>query len=234
MRIRLIFCVLATLAPGGLEAASLTVAPTRVDLAEGETSAAVTLHNNDADTVMVQVQTFAWPDGPATVDLQPTRALLAVPPIAEIAGRGRQIIRVALRAPLIGPQEHAFRLLITEVPRGSAKATGVRFALRLSLPVFVTPKDAEPSPVWSLRASGQGAVTLVLRNEGHAHLQVRRIAWRPDGRAGQATSIDAPAYVLAGREHGWPLPSGIAAGPIQLEAETNIGPLHAIVGPASG
>ena len=92
MRIRLILCFLAMLAPGGLEAASLTVAPTRVELAEGETSAAVTLHNNDAETVMVQVQTFAWLDGPATADLQPTRALLAVPPIAEIAGRGRQII----------------------------------------------------------------------------------------------------------------------------------------------
>ena len=55
-----------------------------------------------------------------------------------------------------------------------------------------------------------------------------------NGRAGQATSIDAPAYVLAGREHGWPLAAGTVAGPIQLEAETSIGPLHATVGPASG
>jgi fimbrial chaperone protein len=230
----LVLCLLAAPAVSEVGAASLTVAPTRIDLANGETSAAVTLQNNDAETVMVQVQTFAWPDGPATADLLPTRDLIAVPPVFEIVGSGRQIIRVALRTPLSGPREHAFRLLITEVPRGGPRATGVRFALRLSLPVFVTPNGAEPLPVWSLRVSERGATTLVLRNEGQAHLQVRRITWRPQGRAGAPTSIEAPAWVLAGREQGWPLPASAAAGSIELEAETSIGPLHATVAAASG
>ena len=172
---------------------------------------------------MVQVQTFAWPDGPATADLVPTRDLIAVPPVFEIAGNGRQIIRVALRAPLPGPREHAFRLLITEVPRGGAATTGVRFALRLSLPVFVIPDGARPEPQWSLRGRGSGQLDLVLRNVGDAHLQVRRITWRPEGRAGPATGIEAPAYVLAGREHSWPLPGGAVAGPIELQAETSLG-----------
>ncbi|MGD9508895.1 MAG: molecular chaperone [Geminicoccaceae bacterium] len=235
MRIgRLVLYLLAALAAGEAAAASLTVAPTRIDLADGDTSAAVTLQNNDAQTVMVQVQTFAWPDGPATAELLPTRDLIAVPPVFEIAGSARQIIRVALRAPLAGPREHAFRLLITEVPRGGARSTGVRFALRLSLPVFVTPSGAEPIPVWSLRADGRGGTTLVLRNEGQAHLQVRRIAWRPHGRPGVAMSTDTPAWVLAGREQSWPLPVGTEPGPVQLEAETSIGPLHATVAAAGG
>lgn len=230
----LVLGLLAALAADEVGAASLTVAPTRIDLADGDTSAAVTLQNNDPDTVMVQVQTFAWPGGPATAELLPTRDLIAVPPVFEIAGRARQIIRVALRAPLSGPREHTFRLLITEVPRGGTRSTGVRFALRLSLPVFVTPSGAEPLPVWSLRAGERGAMTLVLRNEGQAHLQVRSIAWRPQGDAGAPASIEVPAWVLAGREQAWPLTSGTGAGPIQLEAETSIGPLHATVAPASG
>ena len=51
--------------------------------------AVVTLHNNAAEPVMVQVQTFAWPHGPATADLEPTRDLFAVPPVFELAGNGR-------------------------------------------------------------------------------------------------------------------------------------------------
>lgn len=221
------------LAVTAADAASLTVAPTRIDLLAGDTAAAVTLQNNEAQPVMVQVQTFAWPDGPATAALVPTRELIAVPPVFEIAESGRQIIRVALRAPLPGPREHAFRLLITEVPRGGARTTGVRFALRLSLPVFVTPDGAEPRPVWSVRMGERSAPELVLRNEGEAHIQVRRIVWRPDGRAA-ATVIETPAYVLAGREHGWPLPPGTGGAPLQIEAETNLGLLRATVASSRG
>ena len=106
---------------------------------------------------MVQVQTFAWPHGPATAELEPTRDLIAVPPVFELAGNAKQIIRVALRGAAAGGREQAYRLLITEVPRGGAAGTGVRFALRLSLPVFVTPTGAAPRPIWSLRATAAGA-----------------------------------------------------------------------------
>jgi fimbrial chaperone protein len=225
--LRLALAVLAlagTAASSG--AASLSVAPTRVELDAGDPAAVVTLQNNAADPVMVQVQTFAWPRSPASADLEPTRDLLAVPPVIELAGNARQIVRVALRTPLPGDRERAYRLLITEVPRGGSRSTSVRFALRLSLPVFVTPAGAEPRPAWSVRTEA-GAVRLVLANEGDAHLQVRRIVLHPPGRPAQARTIDAPAYVLAGQEHSWPLPGGTAEPTLELEAETNIGPVPA-------
>lgn len=65
-------------------AASLSVAPTRVELGPGDPAAVVTLRNNAAEPVMVQVQTFAWPRTMASDDLEPTRELLAVPPVAEL------------------------------------------------------------------------------------------------------------------------------------------------------
>ena len=156
---------------------------------------------------MVQVQTFAWPRSPASADLEPTRDLLAVPPVFELAGNAQQIIRVALRGAAAGEREQAYRLLITEVPRGGAPGTGVRFALRLSLPVFVTPAGAEPRPVWSLRRT-------VARQRARAAQRGHRApAGAPHrapraGPAGARATIDAPAYVLAGQEHAWPLPSG--------------------------
>ena len=87
-----------------------------MELGPGDPAGVVTLQNNAAEPVMVQVQTFAWPRTVASDDLEPTRELLAVPPVAELAGNGKQIIRVALRAALTGSREHAYRLLITEVP----------------------------------------------------------------------------------------------------------------------
>jgi fimbrial chaperone protein len=221
--------LLAQLPASGL-AASLSVAPTRIDLEAGDPAAVVTLQNDAVEPVMVQVQTFAWPRSPASADLEPTRDVLAVPPVFEVAGKGKQIIRVALRAPFAGERERAYRLLITEVPRGGTTGTGVRFALRLSLPVFVTPLGAEPRAVWSLRET-RAAPELVLRNEGTAHLQVRRIVLRPGGNGVAAQSIETSAYVLAGQEHSWPLPSGTRSTTLQLEAETNIGPLPATVVP---
>ena len=220
-------------APVVAGAASLSVAPTRVELREDDAAGVVTLQNNAAEPVMVQVQTFAWPRGPNSADLEPTRDLLAVPPVFELAGNARQIIRVALRGSLPAEHEHAYRLLITEVPRGGAATTGVRFALRLSLPVFVTPPGAAAEPVWSVRRTAKGN-ELVLRNEGTAHLQVRRIQLRPADGRGQAGTIDTPAYVLAGREHGWPLPAAPGAAGLQLEAETSIGPLSVTVAAPRG
>ena len=209
-------------------AASLTVAPTRIDLAGDDRAEVVTLRNNAAEAVMVQVQTFAWSDGPATADLTPTRDVLAVPPVFELAPAGSQIIRVALRAPEAGERERAYRLLITEVPRGGGGGTGVRFALRLSLPVFVTPPGAAPRPVWSVGGSGVER-RLVLRNEGAAHLQVRRITLaQAQGERGTSV-IETPAYVLAGQEHAWPLPGALGTGALQIEAETSVGPLSATV-----
>ena len=75
---------------------------------------------------------------------------------------------------------------------------------------------------------------LVLRNEGTAHLQVRRIVLRPVGRREPAATIAIPAYVLAGQEHGWPLPAGPGSTALQLEAETSIGPLSVTVAPPRG
>ncbi len=84
-------------APGGAEAGSLGVSPTRLDLAPDQRAGVVTLQNNGAEPVLVQVQTFAWPDRPDSAELEPTRELVAVPAVAELAPGRKQLIRVAAR-----------------------------------------------------------------------------------------------------------------------------------------
>ena len=207
--------------------ASLSVAPTRVELGPAERSAVVTLRNDSTETVVVQVQTFAWPRTPATADLEPTRELIAVPPVFALAGNAKQIIRVALRGAPPASTEQAYRLLITEVPGGGAAGTGVRFALRLSLPVFVTPADAMARPVWSLGLDN-GRSVLRLVNEGAAHLHIKRLTIRSASGPEPVQTIDAAVYLLPGQEQAWPLSDRARAqSTLQLEAESNLGPIEA-------
>jgi fimbrial chaperone protein len=209
-------------------AAALSVAPTRVDLAPDQRAAAVTLENDGDEPVMVQVQTFAWTGSPATADLGPTRELVAMPPVATIPAHDKQLIRVAARGGEPPKVEQAYRLVITEVPpETKGPQAGVRFALRLSLPVFVTPPGAAPDPVWSLERGGTGS-RLALANRGDAHLQVRRISLMSADRGKVLKILDQPAYVLAEQHHDWPLPAGLPA-PLHLKLDTDLGELEATV-----
>jgi P pilus assembly chaperone PapD len=114
-------------------------------------------------------------------------------------------------------------MVITEVPStGPDTHAGIRFALRLSLPVFITPRNASAAPVWELNGNGRD---VEVRNEGNAHLHVRRLVIRDQEGGGVLAHVDSPSYVLAREVHSWPdlLPAG--TGPVLVEAETNLGAL---------
>jgi fimbrial chaperone protein len=222
----------ATMAPIPAGAASLSVAPTRVELGPGTRPGTVTLQNDAERPVTVQVQAFAWGGSAGGDDLEPTRDLIAVPPVFSLEAKAKRIIRVAARRPTTGPDERTYRLLITEVPEPPAGGghAGVRLALRLSLPVFATPPGAEPLPVWSIRGGAGGAAPeLALANRGRAHLQVRRLELRAAGRGEPVLAVDAPTYVLPGRSRAWALdlPAASAGATLRLEADTDFGPLEA-------
>ena len=217
--------VLLRVAP--LAAAALSVAPTRLELAPGIGSDAVTLRNDGDRSVLVQVDTFRW-TGPLNDEaLEPTRELLAVPSVFRVPPGARQVIRVALRKPFAGTVEEAYRLLIAEVPEeDDGQRGGVRFALRLSLPVFVTPPGAQARPEWSLRRRGNGYL-LVLRNTGNAHIRIRSLRLRSQSGDVVIAPDEPAAYVLAGGRHVWKLPAAPLGrgGPFILEAESQGGPI---------
>lgn len=230
LRLRSLLSVLVGVVLGATAAlgATLGVSPTRIELAPGRPAAVVTLTNSGEAPLLLQVETFAWRSSPSTADLEPTRELVAVPPLLRLAPGDRQIVRVARRSDAPPAVEESFRLLVTEVPSGEAAAGGVRLALRMSLPVFVTPPGARAEPRWTIERDAAGP-SLVVANRGRAHLHVRRIevlaAARPIGLG------DGPVYVLAGREHRWSLAGARLEGAraLSIRAETNLGDLDFVV-----
>ena len=208
-------------------ATSLSVAPTRVDLATDARSGSVSLANTGDLATTVQVQTFAWQDGNSIESLEPTRGLLAVPAVFNLPAGGRQVIRVASREDVPADVETAYRMVITEVPStGPDKGAGIRFALRLSLPVFITPPGATAVPVWELSADGR---SVDVRNDGNPHLHVRGLVVRDQESSRILADVDSPSYVLAKAAHSWPdlLPAG--TGPVLVEARTNLGNLSVVL-----
>ncbi len=203
---------------------AFSVTPTRIDLAPSRRTGVVTLRNDAADPVLVQVRAYAWTGPPIADGMAPTRDLLAVPPMFELAPQGEQVIRVARRSPETGPSEEAYRLLISEVPPATS-SSGVRFALRLSLPVFVTPPGARPAPVWSLVRADGGCV-LRLANRGTAHLLIRQLALH-EASGSMRQRFGKSVYVLAGEATDWRLDR--MPGPrerLTVEAETSSGKLN--------
>jgi fimbrial chaperone protein len=206
-------------------ATSLTVAPTRIDLAPDARSGSVTLDNSGSTSTTVQVETFAWTGSGATDALAPTRGLLAVPAVFNLEAGARQVIRVASREAAATEVETAYRLLITEVPTATPDtAAGIRFALRLSLPVFITPPGAVAVPDWTLH-QGRGGRSLEVVNRGTAHLHVRRLVVRDQASGRVLAELDQPSYVLARGTHRWPDLVPIGFGPVVVEAQTNLGGL---------
>lgn len=207
--------------PADAGASSLSVAPTRVELTPDARSGSITLDNTGPVATTVQVETFAWTRGNSIEELEPTRGLLAVPAVFNLPAGGRQVIRVAPREPAAADRETTYRLVITEVPIATADtAMGVRFALRLSLPVFITPQGARAEPRWSLR----GGRSIEVRNDGTAHLHVRRLVIRDRATGRARAEIEQPSYVLAGAAHRWEIATP-AEGAVTVEAATNLGDL---------
>lgn len=192
-------------------AASLQVAPTSVELQAGENGAAVWLSNTAADTpIRAQVRLFRWTQKDGEDVLEPTRDLAISPPLAELAGGARQLVRVIRTGPPPTGVEGSYRIIVDEVPSGTAvEQTGLKFLLRYSIPVFVLPAGEAPIAYdldTQLVRTGD-ATTLVVGNRGRQHAQLADLAYiDADGKRHELMS-GLVGYVLPGQTMRWALPA---------------------------
>ncbi len=216
--------LVAALGIGGARAGTLNVSPVKVNLPPNGRPQVIRLENPSGQTTLVQVEAVAWAE-PAAIDAAPRiENVLAVPPVFELAPEGSQVIRLALRQPVTAPVEQAYRLLITEVPKDvKIEGGGLAFAVRLNLPVFVTPAGAQPLPVWTIERAADGGSELVLANRGQAHLLIKRLAVRRPGDQAPLLASDEPRYALAGEAKRWPIDARFDQLPGELEIDLETG-----------
>ena len=167
----LIFAVLA--APAS--ASTFNISPIRAQLTGTHRTEALTIMNADDSPVVVQIRVVRWSQKDGAEQLEDTRELLATPPVLQIPANSQQIIRIALRREPDSAQELTYRVIFEEVPQAAPKDfTGLRVALRLSIPVFVAPAigKANAELAWESRWLPNGQLEVAATNNGSGHLQI--------------------------------------------------------------
>ncbi len=203
--------MLAAAAPAA--AGTFSIAPVRIELQGSQRTAVLTVHNDDAAPLVVQVSTLNWTQAGGEESNAPTRELLATPPVFTLPPNGEQIVRVAVRRDPDPSRELDYRLLLAEVPQPADKNfTGLRVALRLSIPVFV--KAASPAPAllrWRAHWLADGGLALSATNEGTTHQQVSDFTLHFAGAEALARGV-VSRYVLPGSTVTWKIapPAGVA------------------------
>jgi fimbrial chaperone protein len=121
-----------------------------------------------------------------------------------LPAQGQQILRVALRRDADTTRELSYRLALQEVVAEAPKEfTGLRVALRLSLPIFVAPPDGGHADLqWSARVDASGVLAINAINQGNGHIQLSGFSVYLDSPDATFTNSGA-RYVLPGSHASW-------------------------------
>lgn len=221
-------------------AADIAVLPVGLSLAAGHDRAAITVTNQGAKPVAMQVEAVSWTQTGSEDRYAPTRDLLANPPLFRLAPGGVQVLRVGLRRPPSGERESAYRLFLREVPTPAPSGAGdgahIRVLLELRLPVYVTPAKVVSTQQWHGRRAADGGIAVEVANTGNVHLVVSELKLRAVDIAQDAPPlavVKAGASVFPGHQRSWSLrlPAGDAAARYMLEVMTDRGTQNVLLDP---
>lgn len=203
----LVALLLAAALAAPASASTFNISPIRAQLSSAHRTEALTIMNADDDPVVVQIRIVRWSQKGGAEQLDDTRELLATPPVLQIPANGQQIVRVALRREPDSAQELTYRVIFEEVPQAAPRDfTGLRVALRLSVPVFVAPAQgkANADVVWNSRWLHNGQLEVAATNSGSGHLQITDFEAQFPGSLMPLRGI-ASKYVLPGSRMSWTL-----------------------------
>jgi fimbrial chaperone protein len=196
-------------AAGTAAAGSFGLAPVRVEFDKGRTTSVLTLHNEADAPVTIQIESVAWSQPDNTDRYEPTRDLIVTPPVFVVPPKSDQIIRIARRSTADTGREIAYRLFFNEVPDSTPlSGTGLKVALRIGVPVFVTSPGASADLRFTAEANAAGGVELTATNSGRAHVQISdfEVTGGGDRVVGE---VKVSRYLLAGASAHWTLtPAG--------------------------
>lgn len=211
------------------DAGSLEIGPISIQMIGAERTATLTIRNSDSEPVTVQIRTVDWSQADGADVYAPSTTLMTSPPLVTLAPGESQVIRMVIEDTPNVRRELAFRLILDEIPSpGEPLTTGVDTALRVLVPVFVTPTTADrPSLRWSATRSGD-QLSLTAINEGQT--RERLLDLQVASRGQPLTTAPLDGYILSGGQRTWTMDLGSApAGPIAITAAGEFGPVEANV-----
>jgi len=202
--------------------ADLQVSPILLQFTATDKAQALWLTNTGARPVAAQVRAYAWTQMEDEDHLDPTQALVASPPLVNVAPGQSQLVRIVRRPAPASTREEGFRLIVDELPLADeAPATdappateagrnGLRLLLRYSIPAFVgsdggaqRPDAKQVAAAWT---PGEHPL-LTISNQWTRRLRITTVVH--EDAAGRRTVIvpGLLGYVLAGQKRRFALPA---------------------------
>jgi fimbrial chaperone protein len=200
MRFSICLAAVAILASPPAQAASITITPVGVAVTVPDKAGNVSLINNSDTATRVQIRIFRWKQVDGKEVLEPTRDVVASPPVASIPPGAKYTLRLARvsAAPVSG--EESYRLLIDELPAPidpKSGASGVQLLLRASIPAFFGTREAKPDVQWRVWNAG-GKLHVSATNKGNRHLKLTDFAVEGPSGSTKIIATGSNAYVLPG------------------------------------
>jgi fimbrial chaperone protein len=211
-------------------AASFSVSPLQLDLSAAAPVAVVEVGNTSSEPVTVQAQSRTWSQRDGADQYGVGRPFIVSPTIFTIPAGSKQVVRVALRGAAPRDVEAAYRLVMTEIPPAQPdRSPGLRVALRMDMPVYVSPQQpgAQPDANFALDTS-TGKPRIAVTNSGKTHLRMTDVAVTSGANALAGVAV---LVVLPGATRYVDLPEATASGlrDVGLKADSNAGPIDLVV-----
>ncbi|NLS17183.1 molecular chaperone [Rhizobium sp. P40RR-XXII] len=232
---RMLPCIAAStlfcLSAHGINAASLRVAPTSLELVAPASATVLNLGNDGDHPINVQIRVFKWSQADGIERLEPTRDVVASPPSTRMNPNGQYVVRVIRTSKAPVRAEETYRVIVDELPDASRTRAGtVTLIMRQSIPVFFKQADAKaPDVSWSVARQGSG-LFLVGRNNGGSRFRLSNLTLAQGGTkiSGRNGLV---GYVLGGATMQWPIGAAksLSGSTVTLHGQSDLGPFDAKV-----
>lgn len=182
-------------------AGKMAVSPVVLRGPTSQTIQMVHMANKGTTPTTYQVSVYAWHQQGEAEQIEPTREVMAYPPMLEVAPGATRGIRLVKLAPSPG----TYRVVLRELPK-KLEGSGIHRLVNYDLPLIF---DDGKAPV-ALEASRRGS-ELLITNTGSRSIQI--------------TEIGADGHVWKQGMLGWLLPGGskafpyAAPGTVQVKAD---------------
>jgi P pilus assembly chaperone PapD len=182
-------------------ATPVSVTPTTISLAPGNTSELVTLSNESDTATRFEISVSAWTESEdGKTSLAPTNDLVLFPALLDLPARGSKKIRLGAEHAAAGVEKN-YRLTIHELPQPSA-APGqfqIQVLTNMTLPVFIAAPGEQAKIAIVQPTVDHDVLSFTVANPGSAHFVLQTVSVAGSGAGGEAFNIAQKGwYVLAG------------------------------------
>lgn len=210
----------------GAHAATLRVAPVGLDLTDGQNASTLTLRNDGADILNVQIRVFRWRQEGGKDVLEPATEVVVSPPITRLDAGGLRTVRVVRTGTAALNAEEAYRILVDELPPPPGDGGRmVALLMRHSIPVFFNRESGQADVVWHIDKT-EGGLVLSAENKGARRVRLADVRLLDAQGDAVAEHRGLVGYVLPGSKMKWPIGPADAAAPSALRLTTDTGPVH--------